>query len=270
MILLIQGGLRHAITNFGVKKAQGQIVCPVRLDRDGNVEAAVRELLFAAEKPVEPIRIDTNHAISDLALATDLPGSDNNDLITFDCLLVKQCVLSAEEKGEVKLTIDVEGTIDVRSASTLVAPPADHVLGRAITFADCDAYRYQSAMRRVASFEFKVANEILTPTFLIPYDAPTRNDQPSAVICKGSKWSGQIVEIMAEGAEAHTYVKGAMVGENLTLNFGPISAIIRVPVFKPAQQPLTSGVLKRTTEFWAQVQPRIGYPQGDLFTYLEP
>jgi len=267
---LIQGGSGGSIANLGRKHIEGQISCPIRVDQNGNLEQAVQEILNNAQFPNTPLRIDTNHVLSDLRTTADNGGTDNNLLLSMDCLVVKDLTVTATPNEGVKLTATVIGMIDSRTSTDLITSPDGHYLGRTISWAECDAERFQSSMRSVVKIVASINNQVEIPTFLLPYTASinSRSDQPTFVGVKQCKWGGNFEEFLRLGNDKETYIHGGwMVGENLVFTFGPIKAIYPVPLFKISQQPLTYNILKRNTEFFFQNSPNYAYQQGGLFTF---
>ena len=154
----------------------------------------------------------------------------------------------------------------------MIFPEPSYALGRRLSFADCNARRFQSAMRTVASVELSFDNEVEQTAFLVPHDPSLggRTDQPGMMGVKKTQISGEFVEVMRRGAERETTVHGGlMVGENLRLTFGPLHARVLHPLFKPAEVPFTASFLKRTTKFFAHMAPALGSGQGKVFDFTE-
>lgn len=279
-IFYIQGGPRAAIANVGLRYLQGQITIPVRVDRDGALEPAVRSLLDCAENPSAEtaLRIDTNHILtldnsntsSDdyKAVMAEIWATSSNAPLSFDCCLVKSLKLIASDQG-VSLEAGIVGVIDKRAE--YIAPPATYMLHRQLSWSDCNASRIESAMRNVSQIQITIDNDIKTPTFLMPFDteANQRTDQPQFLGVQNVKWGGFFEEMLRVGMETDTYIHGGfMQNENLVLEFGPIAAKISVPLFKVSEQPISQiKLLKRKTEFFAQNYPRMNNIKGDLFIY---
>lgn len=273
-----QGGPRAGIADFGKKYITGEISFPLVVDRNARLLSGIRAILDNAQLPTKALRIDTNHALSHVSLTAEDGGTDNNQLLTFDSCLITELSITAEADGFVKVTAQVMGTIESRTASNLVLPPADDRLVRAITWADCDASRMQSAMRTVAKITVTIKNESETGVFLVPYDKQNdtsslpgaRHDQIDYLGIKQCEWSGDYEEMLRRGLSTEDFMHGGwMVGENLVLSFGPLDAIFQVPVFVPAEQPLGPKWLRRTTRFFAQISPEVKNVQGGLFIYPE-
>lgn len=270
-LYLIQGGPRSAIGNIGLKHLEGQISCPVRVDNNGNLEAALWSLLDNAQNPDTPLVIQTNHTLSYFGLTAEHGGSNSNQLVNLDCCVVKELTLNATNdlKSGVKLTASIVGTIDTNTPTVFVSPPDDYLLHRQLSFADCDASRYESDMRTVSQLEIKINNDVKLEAFLVGVDGQ-RFDQPQVIGIAECKWTGHFEEILRKGVEVETFIHGGfMQNENLQFQFGPITATIKVPMFKIATQPLTANYLKRKTEFFAQIFPIIRNSAGDLFSYTE-
>lgn len=271
----MQGGPRQAIADIGLRYIAGQITCPIRVDRDGNMEDAIVAILKNAENPglldntrtiKFPLKIATNHVLSQIeGITAKYGGTDNNKLVSLDSCLVENLTLSANDSDGVKLTFSVIGIIDENRTNEYVAPPSNYLLHRQLSFGDCNASRIHSAMRAVTDLEIKVENTIEQIKFLLALDEEPY-DQPKFLGVSESKWSGNFNEVLRKGADTETFIHGGfMVGENLILKFGPITASITVPLFGIGEQPLIAGLLTRKTEFKAQVAPEM--TEGKLFLF---
>ena len=266
----VQGGPKQAIANIGKKWVEGKITCPIRVNEDNEVEQAVKDILNHAQYPNTPIKVDTNHSLAFAGLTTKFPGTDGNELITFDTLIVKRLILKATPEQGVKLEADFIGMIETRRASYLVEPPEGNILGRSLGWGDCTASRYESAMRTVSSLQIDITNKETLMVFLNPIETPVENrsEMTQIIGVKGVEWGGQYVETLRRGVETGTYIHGGwMVNENLIVQFGPIFARLPVPIFKPAEQPLTSKLYLRTTKFWSQSRPNISNTIDLLFFF---
>jgi hypothetical protein len=273
----IQGGPRAAIADIGTKHIEGQISCPVRIgyfdigDRTLLIlDPAIKMLLDNAQNPDFPIIIETNHTLANINVTTSTFATNENELLTMDCCLVKNLTLSATEEG-ITLTADISGMIDTRAETALISPPEGYLLGRQLSFADCDISRYESDMRTVNKFEIQVINDVELPIFVMPYETliEDRTDQPYGVGVSAWKCEGSFDEVLRQGIETETYIHGGfMVNENLQISFsGIIIATIPVPLFEIGEQPLSKDYLKRTTKFKSQISPQLRNSEGDLFSY---
>ena len=270
--LYIQGGPGRAIANIGAKKFTGDLSFPIRVDRDNQLEPAIKTILQHAENPMYALRLDTNHMLSYLGLTAENGGTDNNALLTLDQMVLKSLSISAAVDDVVKVSASFEGMIDVRSDSDYAVPNENHVMGRSLTWGDCDVSRYQSSMRSISSFTLQINNEIETPAFLLPYEGTgtTRTDQVSLIGVREVKWTGEFSEFIRVGAELDTHIHGGwMVNENLQFNMGPIAALYTVPLFEIAELPLTSKILTRKTKWNAMISPAQPMRQGGLFIFQE-
>ena len=270
--LYIQGGPGRAIANIGAKKFTGDLSFPIRVDRDNQLEAAVKTILKHAENPMYSLRLDTNHMLSYLGLTAENGGTDNNALLTLDQMVLKSLSISAAVDDVVKVSASFEGMIDVRQDSDYAVPNENHVMGRSLTWGDCDVSRYQSSMRSISSFTLQVNNEIETPAFLMPYEGTgtTRTDQVALIGVREVKWAGEFSEFIRVGTELDTHIHGGwMVNENLQFNMGPIAALYTVPLFEIAELPLTSKILTRKTKWNAMISPAQPMRQGGLFIFQE-
>ena len=270
--LYIQGGPGRAIANIGAKKFTGELSFPIRVNRDNILEPAVKTILQHAENPMYSLTLDTNHMLSYLGLTAENGGTDNNALLTLDQMVLKSLTISASVDDILKVSASFEGMIDVRTNSDYAVPDENHVMGRSLTWGDCDVSRYQSSMRSISSFSLQIANEIETPAFLMPYigTGTTRDDQVALIGVREVKWNGEFSEFLRVGSELDTHIHGGwMVNENLQFNMGPITATYAVPLFEIAELPLTSKILTRKTKWNAMISPAQPMRQGGLFTFQE-
>ncbi len=270
--LYIQGGPGTAVANIGAKKFTGELSFPIRVDKDNILDAAVKVILQHAENPTYTLRLDTNHMLSYLGLTAENGGTDNNALLTLDQMVLKNLTISCSTDDQIKVSASFEGMIDVRSDSDYAVPNENRVMGRSLTWGDCDAARYQSTMRTISNFNLQINNEIETPAFLLPYEGTgtTRSDQVTLIGIKETKWTGEYSEFVRVGAELETHIHGGwMVNENMQFNIGPITATYNVPLFQIAELPLTSKILTRKTKWNAMISPAQPLKQGGLFTFQE-
>lgn len=270
--LYIQGGPGRAIANIGAKKFTGELSFPIRVDRDNQLEPAVKTILQHAENPMYALTLDTNHMLSYLGLTAENGGTDNNALLKLDQMVLKSLSINAAVDDVIKVSASFEGMIDVRTNSDYAVPDENHVMGRSLTWGDCDVSRYQSSMRSISSFNLQINNEIETPTFLMPYTGAgiARTDQVTLIGVKEVKWSGEFSEFLRVGAELDSHIHGGwMVNENLQFNMGPITALYTVPLFEIAELPLTSKILTRKTKWNAMISPAQPMKIGGLFIFQE-
>ena len=268
----IQGGPGQAISIINVKKITGQISFPLRIDKNNNLEQAAKEILKHAENPISALSIETNHVLSHYNLTAENHATDNNELITLTTMVVSNLTISASPDNEIKVSVDMEGMLDSRTATDFALPDQLDLLGRALSWGDCSISREESSMRNSDSIEVTITNNLETPYFLLPYDEnpdlTIRTDQIHHVGVLAVKWSGKNTEILRKGAELHTHIHGGwMEQENLIANFGSVTAYFTTPLFKVAQVPLTPSVIKRTTEWISLVRPGRPLSSGGLFTF---
>jgi len=270
----IQGGPAYAVYNLGAKKYEGNISFPLRVDQDGNIEEAAKILLQFAAKPMSALRIDTHHLLSSKTTTVINPGTDNNKNLSLDSVVINNLTISASENNGVMVNMDITGMVDEEAESTFNFS-TEYILGRTLSWADCNAFRKESSMRTTSSLVVKLENELVTPVFLMPYFSPIgsgvteQNDQIELIGVQSTKWSGSFTEVMRNGADLNTFIHGGLMHDsNLVLQFGPVTATYPNPVFKIAQTPLTPQIIRRTTE-WAGInKPDASMNDNGLFTFV--
>lgn len=269
----IQGGPGSSISNIQSKKISGSLSFPIRVNDRFELEPAIIEILNHAQNPINALSMDTNHLLVHKNLTAENGGTDNNELLKINSMVVSSLELSCSQSESANINVSFEGMIDNSVNSEYAVPGTFDVLGRALSWGDCNASREESSMRTITSFKLQITNQVETPVFLIPYQteasgiASTRNDQIQFLGINSVKWTGSFTELLRSGVEQNTFIHGGwMQGENLTFNIGPITATYITPLFKISQLPLTSSVLTRTTEWTALISPnRPSYANG-LFT----
>ena len=270
----IQGGPAYAIYNLGAKKYEGSISFPLRVDQDGNLETASRILLQYAAKPMSELTIDTHHLLSSKTTTVLDPGTDNNKNLSLNSVVINNLTISCSENNNVVVRLDVTGMVDEENESEFNFS-TDFILGRTLSWADCNASRKESSMRTTSSIEAKIENELVTPVFLMPYlsspgsGVTESKDQIELIGVQSTKWSGSFTEVMRNGADLNTFIHGGLMHDsNLILQFGPVTATFPNPVFKIGQTPLTAQIIRRTTE-WAGInKPDASMNDNGLFTFV--
>ena len=270
----IQGGPAYAIYNLGAKKYEGSISFPLRVDQDGNLETASRILLQYAAKPMSELTIDTHHLLSSKTTTVLDPGTDNNKNLSLNSVVINNLTISCSENNNVVVRLDVTGMVDEENESEFNFN-TDFILGRTLSWADCNASRKESSMRTTSSIEAKIENELVTPVFLMPYlsspgsGVTESKDQIELIGVQSTKWSGSFTEVMRNGADLNTFIHGGLMHDsNLILQFGPVTATFPNPVFKIGQTPLTAQIIRRTTE-WAGInKPDASMNDNGLFTFI--
>ena len=77
-----------------------------------------------------------------------------------------------------------------------------------------------------------------------------------------------MTELLRSGVELNTFIHGGwMLYENLTLNFGPITATYNNPLFKITQTPLSASVLSRSVEWTGLTNPARPLTAGGLISF---
>ncbi len=270
----VQGGPAYAVYNLGAKKYTGSISFPLRVDQDGNLETAARTLLQYAAKPMSSLRIDTHHLLSSKTTTVINPGTDDNKNLSLDSVVINSLTLSCSENNFVNARLEVTGMVDTEAESTFNFN-TDYILGRSLSWAECNASRKESSMRTTSSIEVSIQNEIVTPVFLMPYLSPPgsgvteQNDQIELIGVQSTRWGGSFTEVIRNGLDLNTFIHGGLMHDsNLVLQFGPVTATFPNPVFKIGQTPLTSQIIRRTTE-WAGInKPDASMNDNGLFTFV--
>jgi len=270
----IQGGPAYAIYNLGAKKYEGSISFPLRVDQDGNLEMAAKILLQYAAKPMSELTIDTHHLLSMKTTTVLDPGTDNNKNLSLNSVAINSLSISCSENNTVQVNLQITGMVDEEKESTFDFK-TDYILGRSLSWADCNASRKESSMRTTSSIEISIENELVTPVFLMPYlsfpgsGVTEQKDQIELIGVQSTKWSGTFVEVMRNGADLNTFIHGGLMHDsNLVLQFGPVITTFPNPVFKIGQAPLTAQIIRRTTE-WAGInKPDASMNDNGLFTFV--
>ena len=270
----VQGGPAYAIYNLGAKKYEGSISFPIRVDQDGNLEPAARIILEYAAKPMASLRIDTHHLLSSKTTTVLDPGTNNNKNLSLDSVVISSLNLSCSENNKVSVRLELTGMVDEENESEFNFS-TDYILGRVLTWADCNASRKESSMRTTSSIEVSIENELIAPVFLMPYlscpgaGVTESKDQIELIGVQSTKWSGNVAEVIRNGADLNTFIHGGLMHDsNLILQFGSIKATFPNPVFKISQTPLTSQIIRRTTE-WAGInKPDASMNDNGLFTFV--
>ena len=117
----IQGGPAYAVFNIGAKKFEGSISFPLRVDRNNNIESAAETLLRHAAKPMQALRIDTNHVITPTIATVNDYATDNNILISLDAVMINSLKITADENQPVKITISFTGMVDGNEKKNILA-----------------------------------------------------------------------------------------------------------------------------------------------------
>lgn len=265
----VQGGPRATIAKFGMRHIEGTCEFPIRIDRNGHLEQAVLDILLHTQNPTTALVVDTNNVLSTLDIVSDFGGTDNNDLLTLDCMAIDTLDIKATPNEGVIINVTFTGTINTRNKSAYIVPPDGFMLGRELSFADCNIERIKSSMDNCISMHIFIKNNLKKPVFILSYPLIERKDMPDFILTTGTQWGGYYEEFLRRGNDTETYIHGGFMPlSNLTLKFGPISAKYITPVYKVGQQPFTASLLKRKTEFFAQTYPMLNNPAGDLFTFI--
>ena len=270
----LQGGPAFSITKYDVKKISGTISCPIRINKNGEIDEAVVELINHAQNPINPIAMDTNHILIHKNVTGDSHATDNNELLKIDTLMISSLKISCSSNDIVSLSATFTGMIDDFSNSDYIVPDENNLLGRALTWGDCNAFREETSMRQINSFTISLENQLETPAFLSAFNCPNtglspdRTDQISIIGVKSVKWGGELNELVRSGSDLNTFIHGGlMIDENLTFEIGPMTVLFRNPLFNITTMPLTSSVLTRRTEWSAVNKVTDPLSSGKLITF---
>jgi hypothetical protein len=272
----IQGGPAYSVYNLGAKKHIGNISFPLRVNQDGNLEDAAKTLLRHAAKPMSALRIDTHNVLSNFDTTVLNPGTDDNKNLSLDACVISNLKLSVSDGGVINVNVDFVGMLDTETESTFDFP-SDYLLGRKLSFSDCNAFRNESSMRSASSISVNIENELVTPVFLMPYytgvsigtGVTEQKDQIELIAVQSTKWSGEFTEVIRNGLELNTFIHGGLMhDENLTLDFGSLRTTFYNPVFKIAQSSLTPQVIRRTTQWTGINKPDDSMLDNRLFSFL--
>lgn len=265
----IQGGPRSSIADIGKKWVEGQITFPLSVDRNGNILTPIKDILKNAEKPIDNITIDTNHVLSHLSITGEDGGTDNNELVSLNDLVVKSLKISASPDRNVSMTCSLYGTIDTREPGDYINPE-NIPISRKITWADCDASRYSSQMRTISNMEFSIENTIQDTIFLTNYITGERSDQVKYFGVKETKLEGTFEEFLRLGIEVNNFAHGGwIVNENVIFDFGAVKFLTRVPLFQKSEQPINSKLVLRKSKFLSLSSPDLDSLQGKLIYFAE-
>ena len=266
---LVQGGPGQAVSNIGAKKFTGSLSFPLRVMGDGSVELAARNLINHVQNPINPLRIDSNHILSYLGITAENHPTDDNSLLSLDSLAIKSLSINGSVDSEIKVSVDFEGMIDLRTSSDTVTTNNDK-LGRALTWGDCNIFRSESSMRSVSNFELSLTNEIETPVFLMPYMGAStgRTDQIGLIGIKSIKWTGNVEEVIRRGADYYSHIHGGwIVNDNLTIEIAGLRAIFKVPLFNVAEIPLSANFIVRKTSWTGLMKPNLPMTSNQLISF---
>ena len=216
----VQGGPAASIYNLGAKKYEGSISFPLRVDKNGILEPAARTLLTYAARPMTALRIDTHHVLSHFNATATNPGSDTNQLLSLDSVVINNLSVKTSDGGPVSVTLSVMGMVDAGTGSTFNINE-NALQGRVLSFAECNVFRKESSMRTTSEFEITVENELITPVFLMPYYAGAGAvlDSEEDLVVPACPGRGRAAEDAGGGIEAEpgrvaTDGGGGAVGES--------------------------------------------------------
>jgi len=114
-----------------------------------------------------------------------------------DSVVISSLTLTASENNNVMVNINLTAMVDTEAESTFNFS-TEYILGKTLSWADCNASRKESSMRTTSSIEVRIENELVTPVFLMPYlsfpgSAVTeQNDQIELIGVQSTKWCSYI------------------------------------------------------------------------------
>lgn len=272
----IQGGLRASIPTLGDRVAKGNITTTIKLDGDGHLAPAIRSILRCAEYQVNNLclNIKTNHLLSPNQegglKAVDTWPTDHIGLLILDTCLITKLSIQAQPQQAVKLSMDIIGIVDARNESDLIDYSNMDLSYRALEYAACSAWRYESNMTTATSYMVDMECLVEELAFInnINTAVSSRTDQVHNLVAKNWKMSGKIESFIRRGIDQSTYIKGGiMQNEGLNMQFGPVTVLFQTPVFDVSEQAITKRVLKRTISFTALTKPY--YSEGNGVITIE-
>jgi len=263
----IQGGPRAQVYEMGKKILKGNFSFPLTLDKDGNLDVAVKEIIECAQYPLRDLTIYTNYELSKKYITADIydwsiGGIPNNGFGVYDRVIFNDCAitkmsLSVKEEGPATISVEIIGRIGT-TTSSIPSLPITGMMRKAISYSECDVYLTSPAYHWDTTKEFNVTIENkIEPiyTFVHISDRSSWTDLPEVISMGASKVYGNITYSVDRGnaySEKASLPTGAWVGSDLCFDISGVCEI-NIPRFiaNLTQQPIELGLLNRKTEFIA-------------------
>lgn len=265
----LQAGPRASIFKYGNRVISGNIKTPIRIDGDGKIETSIQQILLHAQNPDSTLIINTNHnLITDKIIADSCDGVQDNHLLSFKCMAIKELSINASLTSEMLLNIDLIGVLDTRDESSFIGPSDGYMLGRTLTLADCRLNRTNSLINTLTEISINIQNKLEPNVYITPkINNIDRTDLPEYLKLFGTVWEGSFEQFLRRGIEASNYIHGgSFANANLTLDFANVSVLFKQPLFKTTEQPFSKDILKRKSSFYSQNSPNLHNASEDMFT----
>lgn len=261
----LQGGPRSQFYEMGKKIVKGNISMPITIDGNGDVDAAVKELMECAQYPMKDLTINTNYVLAKEYITADQwdfrSNSRNNGFNVYNKMSFEQCCvtkmfLEVPEYGNASVNMDIMGMISKTIPATVTPLPTTTMMRRHISYADCDVYLTDPEYHwdTTKSFNISIENEIEPIyTFIDVTDTQTWTDLPKVLAMGKSHVTGEIkysIDRATAASEKSTLPTGGWMGSYLNFDLSGI-IIINIPrcIAELTQQPIELGLLERTTKF---------------------
>jgi hypothetical protein len=256
-VMFLQGGPAKSIADFKGKKVSGNIELLPRINQSNNLENSVIDLLNSGQNYNSWVSLTTLLLPYNPNITAQ--GGVFNGLSTsfvFDICLVKSLTIKAKEDEDVLITIEILGQAD-NPTSSMSLPSDENSIYRTLNWYDCNFSRNGSALENVKEFELKIEKTVDQKFFLFPLNQVGSNyDRPFSTGVNAIEVKFKIIETVTSLFDAFTFsLGGYSFGVNLTGTFGPIGFAITDALFKASHQELPDGLIERTTEGFAQMNP---------------
>lgn len=261
----IQGGPRTQIYEMTKKIVKGNLSLPLVIDKNGDVDAAIKQLLECAQYPLADLHIDTNYILGKEYITADnidartstanLSFNVYNRMAFENCCITKMDI-EVPEIGNASLSFDIIGMISKSTPSGTYSLPTSDMMRRHVSYADCDVYLTDPSYHwdTSKSFNISLENEIEPIyTFITVSDTQTWTDLPKLMAVGKTHLSGSIKYTVDRGTAASeklTLPTGGWIGSDLVFDISG-TMFINIPrcIAQLTQQPIELGLLQRTTDF---------------------
>ncbi|HRT84933.1 MAG TPA: hypothetical protein P5523_09870 [Bacteroidales bacterium] len=263
----IQGGPRDQIYELGKKIVKGNFSFPILINKDGDVDEPVKEILECAQYPMRTLTIKTNYVlakryvtadIKDYRDMTDNVGFNVYSKMTFECCAITKLTISVSETDNVSANAEIIGLVSETPIVNIPALSTTGMMRRHINYAECDVYLTYPSYHWDTSKSFSISVEnTIEPiyNFIKDNDKQTWTDLPVAMAMGESHVYGDITYSVDRGTAASeklTLPTGGWMGQNLIFDISGV-ILIDIPhcIANLTQQPIELGLLQRKTEFKA-------------------